>query len=90
MRVSEMIIGVRGDLAIKVFGPDLTRSTSWPADRTLMKTVPGNQDVYTVENDGVQYLRVAVDRLAAGRYGLSVEDVQDALRVQIEGQRAAP
>jgi cobalt-zinc-cadmium resistance protein CzcA len=32
-----------------------------------MKQVPGNQDVYTVENDGVQYLRVAVDRLAAGR-----------------------
>ena len=54
----------------------------------LMKEVPGNQDVYTVQNDGVQYLRVIVDRLAAGRYGLSVEDVQDALRVQIEGQRA--
>jgi hypothetical protein len=28
----------------------------------LMKEVPGNQDVYTVENDGVQYLRVVVDR----------------------------
>jgi len=36
----------------------------------------------------VQYLRVVIDRLAAGNYGLSVEDVQDALRAQIEGQRA--
>ena len=36
----------------------------------------------------MQYLRVVVDRLAAGRYGLSVEEVQDALRVQIEGMRA--
>jgi cobalt-zinc-cadmium resistance protein CzcA len=35
----------------------------------------------------VQYLRVVVDA-SRGRYGLSVEDVQDALRVQIEGQRA--
>ncbi|MDP1007449.1 efflux RND transporter permease subunit, partial [Klebsiella pneumoniae] len=35
-----------------------------------------------------QYLRVVIDRLAAGNYGLSVEDVQDALRAQIEGQRA--
>ncbi len=89
MRVSEMIIGVRGDLAIKIFGPDLTRLNQLAAQiETLMKTVAGNQDVYTVENDGVQYLRVVVDRLAAGRYGLSIEDVQDALRVQIEGQRA--
>ena len=89
MRVSEMIIGVRGDVAIKVFGPDLTTLNDLAGQiEKLMKAVPGNQDVYTVENDGVQYLRVVVDRLAAGRYGLSVEDVQDALRVQIEGQRA--
>jgi len=76
-------------VAIKVFGPDLTTLNDLAGQiEKLMKTVPGNQDVYTVENDGVQYLRVVVDRLAAGRYGLSVEDVQDALRVQIEGQRA--
>lgn len=89
MRVSEMIIGVRGDVAIKVFGPELSKLNELAAQiEGLVKQVPGNQDVYTVENDGVQYLRVTVDRLAAGRYGLSVEDVQDALRVQVEGQRA--
>jgi len=89
MRVSEMIIGVRGDVAIKVFGPELSKLNELAAQiEGLIKQVPGNQDVYTVENDGVQYLRVTVDRLAAGRYGLSVEDVQDALRVQVEGQRA--
>ncbi|WP_128002459.1 efflux RND transporter permease subunit [Piscinibacter defluvii] len=89
MRVSEMIIGVRGDVAIKVFGPDLGTLNELAAQiEKQIKEVPGNQDVYTVENDGVQYLRVIVDRLAAGRHGLSVEDVQDALRVQIEGQRA--
>ena len=89
MRVSEMIIGVRGDLAIKIFGPELDKLNELAGQvESLMKTVPGNRDVYTVENDGVQYLRVVVDRLNAGRYGLSVEDVQDALRAQIEGQRA--
>ena len=89
MRVSEMIIGVRGDIAIKVFGPDLDKLNELASKiETVMKGVPGNQDVYTVQNDGVQYLRVVVDRLAAGRYGLSVEEVQDALRTQIEGQRA--
>ncbi len=89
MRVSEMIIGVRGDLAVKIFGPDLDQLNTYASQvEALLKTVPGNQDVYTVQNDGVQYLRVTVDRLQAGRLGLSVEEIQDALRTQIEGQRA--
>ena len=88
MRVSEMIIGVRGDLAVKIFGPDLDQLNQYASQVVaLLKTVPGNQDMYTVQNDGVQYLRVAVDRLQAGRLGLSVEEIQDALRTQIEGQR---
>ncbi len=89
MRVSEMIIGVRGDLAVKIFGPELAQLNDYASQiEALLKTVPGNQDVYTVQNDGVQYLRVAVDRLQAGRLGLTVEEIQDALRTQIEGQRA--
>ena len=89
MRVSEMIIGVRGDLAVKIFGPNLDKLNEFAGQvEALLKTVKGNQDVYTVENDGVQYLRVTVDRLQAGRLGLSVEEIQDALRMQIEGQRA--
>ncbi|HQQ64334.1 MAG TPA: CusA/CzcA family heavy metal efflux RND transporter, partial [Pseudomonadales bacterium] len=89
MRVSEMIIGVRGDLAIKIFGPDLATLNDLASQiETLTKTVPGNQDVYTVVNDGVQYLRVVVDRLAAGRFGISIEKVQEALRLQIQGTEA--
>eukprot|EP01035_Chromulina_nebulosa_P069407 gene69407-biopygen31132 len=53
MRVSEMIIGVRGDLAIKVFGPDLAQLNAFAAKiETLVKTVAGSQDVYTVQNEG--------------------------------------
>lgn len=89
MRVDEMIIGVRGDIAVKIFGPDLDQLNQYASEvEAVLKTIPGNEDVYTVQNDGVQYLRVVVDRLQAGRVGLSVEEVQDALRVQIEGQQA--
>jgi len=89
MRVSEMVIGVRGDLAVKIFGPDLARLNEHAGQiETLLKRIPGNQDVYTVQNDGVQYLRVVIDRLQAGRLGLTVEEIQDALRIQIEGARA--
>jgi cobalt-zinc-cadmium resistance protein CzcA len=89
MRVSEMIIGVRGDIAVKIFGPELARLNQYASQvESVLKTIPGNQDVYTVDNGGVQYLRVAVDRLQAGRLGLSVEEIQDVLRVQIEGAQA--
>lgn len=47
----EMIIGVRGDVAIKVFGPDLTTLNDLASQIvTLVKEIPGNQDVYTVES----------------------------------------
>jgi heavy metal efflux system protein len=87
MRVSEMLTGTRGDLAIKIFGPDLDELNSL-AERitTLLKTIPGAQDVLTVKNEGVQYYTVEIDRLAAGRFGLSVEEIAAALRAQIEGQ----
>lgn len=89
MRVSEMIIGVRGDIAVKIFGPDLARLNEYASQvEAILKTIPGSQDVYTVQNDGVQYMRVVVDRMQAGRLGLSVEDIQDALRMQIQGQQA--
>ena len=89
MRVSEMIIGVRGDLAVKIFGPDLDTLNRYASQiETLLKTVRGSQDVYTVQNSGVQYLRVVIDKLQAGRLGLKVEDIQETLRAQIQGQTA--
>ena len=87
MRVSEMLTGTRGDLAIKIFGPDLAELNAL-AERiaALLKTIPGAQDVLTVKNEGVQYYSVEIDRLAAGRFGLSIEEIAAALRAQIEGR----
>lgn len=87
MRVSEMVIGVRGDLAVKIYGPALDTLNQLAEHIVeLLKTIPGNQDVYTIQNDGMQYLRVVIDRLQAGRLGLNVEEIQDTLRTQIEGR----
>ena len=87
MRVSEMLTGTRGDLAVKIFGPDLNELNAL-AERiaALLETIPGAQDVLTVKNEGVQYFTVEIDRLAAGRFGFSVEEIAAALRAQIEGQ----
>ena len=52
----------------------------------MVRKVPGAEDTFTVKNEGVQYLKVAVDRLAAGRFGLNVDDVQSDLKDLLEGR----
>lgn len=87
MRVQEMIIGVRGDVVVKIFGPDIPTLNRLAVEITAkLETIKGSEDVRTVLNDGVQYLSVAVDRLQAGRLGLNVDDIADGLRTQIEGK----
>jgi cobalt-zinc-cadmium resistance protein CzcA len=87
MRVAEMISGVRGDLAVKIFGPDLERLDSLAQQiATTLRGIRGSQDVVAVTNQGVQYLQVQIDRLAAGRAGLSVEAIQGDLRTLVEGR----
>ena len=87
MRVAEMLVGVRGDVAVKIFGPDLAMLNGL-AEKMVeaIKGIRGAEDVLTVKNEGVQYLLVKIDRLAAGRMGLSVDEVQDALRAEVEGR----
>jgi len=88
MRVSEMLTGARGDVAIKIFGPDMDKLNETAEQMVkVLKDVKGSQDVYTTENTGVQYYRVAIDRLAAGRLGLNVDDIGNTLRSQVEGQQ---
>jgi len=87
MRVSEMLTGVRGDVAIKLFGPDLNElNTKARAIEQAVAKVPGAEDVRTAINEGMQYLKVEVDRMAAGRLGLSVDELEAGLRADLEGR----
>ena len=89
MRVAEMLTGSRGDLAVKVFGPDLKTLGDLAAriEQTLNKT-RGASDVYTVAGDSVTYLQLNLDRAAAVRAGLSAAALQRELRAQLEGAPA--
>ncbi|NCU01105.1 efflux RND transporter permease subunit [Candidatus Macondimonas diazotrophica] len=86
MRVSEMLTGVRGDLAVKIFGPDHATLTQL-AHRigAVLRAIPGAEDVYIPASDGALYIRLVPDRLALGRLGLSVDALQDHLRMLVEG-----
>ncbi len=87
MRTSEMLSGVRGDVAVKIFGSD-PQQLNQLAEQVVkvLSGIRGNEDVITVKNEGVQYFRVAIDRVTAGRLGLSVEQIQNDLRALVEGQ----
>lgn len=86
MRVSEMLTGVRGDVAVKVFGDDMdVLSALGEQVVEILKTVPGAEDVFAAQNDGVQYLVLTLDRTAVGRMGLNAEVVENLLRSQVEG-----
>ena len=86
MRVSEMLTGSRGDVAIKVFGPDLaTLNTLSQQMATAIEKVEGSTDTIASINEGAQYLQVTVDRQAAGRAGINSDELQARLRSEIEG-----
>jgi cobalt-zinc-cadmium resistance protein CzcA len=87
MRVQEMISGVRGDVAVKIFGPDIARLNEIAAKLSaILSGIEGAEDVYTTLNEGAQYYTVAVNRMEAGRLGLTVDSIGNALRTQIEGR----
>jgi cobalt-zinc-cadmium resistance protein CzcA len=89
MRVSEMLTGSRGDLAVKIFGPDSNELAALAGRvEQAISTVPGAADVFTASNDVSEYLQVDIDPTRAGRLGLDVITIQDELRSRLEGVTA--
>ena len=86
MRVTEMLTGVRGDVAVKLYGTELAELNAKAEEiREVIRQIPGASDVFTTRNEGMQYLQVKIDRLAAGRLGVDGDRLEQMLRAQIEG-----
>lgn len=86
MRVSEMLTGTRGDVAIKLFGTDLdVLNHKGEEIEALLRTIDGASDVFMRKNEGMQFLQLSIDRQAAGRFGLDADSIENMLRAQIEG-----
>lgn len=80
MRMDETITGTRGDVALKIFGPDLTllEQLAHQAEHVIA-TVPGASETQMEIISGAQELQVRVDRAAAARYGVNVADIQEVI-----------
>jgi len=88
MRVSEMLTGTRGDVAVKLFGSDLNVLNEKAGQiAEVLRDIKGASDVFTRQNEGMQFLQVEIDRAAAGRLGLDSDHIEKMLRSQIEGLR---
>ena len=86
MRVSEMLTGTRGDVAVKLFGSDLAVLNEKATEiAEILKHITGSSDVFSKQNNGMQFLQLTIDKLAAGRLGLDSDSIETLLRAQIEG-----
>jgi len=86
MRVSEMLTGSRGDLAVKVFGHDLDVLNGLAGEVAhVLNSIEGSTDVLTGVNEGMQYVVLRPKRDMIGRYGVSMQQVLDHVKVLVEG-----
>ncbi len=89
LRVSELIAGVRSDVAIKLFGDDLdTLKKSADQIAAVVQKVPGAEDVKVEATTGLPQLQIKPDRAAIARYGLNVEDVNTLIESIVAGKEA--
>jgi heavy metal efflux system protein len=85
--MEEAVSGVKGQLAIKIYGEDLkTLEAKGDEIVGVMRTVPGISDLGLFRVIGQPNLEFEVDRDAAARYGLNVADVQDAIETAVGGK----
>jgi len=89
LRFNELIAGVRGDVAVKIYGDDLEKMTE-AGERiaSVLRGVRGAADVKVEQTGGAPILDVAFDRAAIARYGLSVEEVADTIAAAMAGSEA--
>ncbi|MBY0588827.1 efflux RND transporter permease subunit [bacterium] len=85
-RIEMLSTGVRTDIGVKVFGPDLTAITRVCRDiESTLKPISGARDVVAAPIMGKGYIEVKIDREKAARYGISVEDIQSEIEVALAG-----
>lgn len=88
--VEEAASGVKGSIAVKVFGKDLYKSEQ-TADKiyNVLKTVDGIEDLGVIRNIGQPELRIELNESNLARYGVAKEDIQSIIEMAIGGKSAS-
>jgi cobalt-zinc-cadmium resistance protein CzcA len=87
--VDELLTGTKAELAIKIFGADMSVLKEKAAEiEAVIREIPGAADVQKDQVTGTPQLRIRIDRQAIARYGINVEDVQGVIRTAVGGEAA--
>ena len=88
--VEEAASGVKGSIAVKVFGHDLYQSEKTADDiYDVLKTIDGIEDLGVIRNIGQPELRIELDEGKLARYGVEKEHVQSIIAMAIGGKAAS-
>jgi Cu/Ag efflux pump CusA len=86
-RIEMLSTGVRTDIGVKVFGPDLDTIDRVCKDiEAALKPLSGARDTIASPIMGKGYLQIDINREAAARYGIAVEDIQNEIEVALGGR----
>lgn len=88
-RVDEMVSGVRSQIAVKIFGDDITTLKKLGAQiGRVLSSLDGATDLRIDQISGQNYLTLTINRDAIARYGLNVEDVNNVIEIANGGREA--
>ncbi|MGL2741950.1 efflux RND transporter permease subunit [Helicobacter pylori] len=86
MRISEMLTGVRGDLAVKIFGDDISELNRLSFQiAQVLKGIKGSSEVLTTLNEGVNYLYVTPNKESMADVGITSDEFSKFLKSALEG-----
>ncbi|GAA8391777.1 efflux RND transporter permease subunit [Helicobacter pylori] len=86
MRISEMLTGVRGDLAVKIFGDDIGELNKLSFQiAQVLKGIKGSSEVLTTLNEGVNYLYVTPNKESMADVGITSDEFSKFLKSALEG-----
>lgn len=89
LRVNELLSGIKSDLAIKVFGPDLEiLKDNANAIAAVVGNIQGAEDVKVEQVSGFAQIEVVVDRKAIARYKINLADINDVIETAVGGKVA--
>ncbi|MCB1049064.1 MAG: efflux RND transporter permease subunit [Acidobacteria bacterium] len=89
-RIDHMLSGTRANIAVKIFGPDLTQLRDLAKQvQSQMQQVPGVVDLSTEQQIEIPFLAVRFNRNAMARYGLTIKDLAEYIETAFSGQKVS-
>ena len=86
-RIDMLATGIRTPVGVKVFGTDLAEMEKVSRQvEAVIRNVPGTSSAYAERVIGGYFLEIVPDRIALGRYGLQVADVQNVIAMALGGE----